>query len=180
MASAGGDQVAVSDDRYVRDEGQKLPQDALDPFQDDLSQQEPGGSELALPDGQQVPGGGEQMPERFSIGTSKAFQNNYAFPYEKRQIGSEIIYVCSKGSRWARRNEVLVLRCVEGTWTAFDSEISADGERLQCRQQVFRCLGTDITRPGRYKWETNYAASRTAAGLLPDWQGALWAETRVP
>ena len=120
------------------------------------------------------------MPESLTIGTSKAFENNYPFPYEKRQIGSETIYVCSKGSEWARRNEVLVLRCVEGTWIAFDSEVSADGLRLQCRQQVFRCLKTDITRPGRYKWETNYAASRTAAGLLPDWQGELWAETRVP
>ena len=187
MASAGGDQqepcgtqLVVSDGPYVRGGGQEMPQDALDPFQHDLSQQEPGGSELALPDGQQVPGGGEQMPERFSIGTSKAFQNNYAFPYEKRQIGSEIIYVCSKGSEWARRNEVLVLRCVEGTWTAFDSEVSADGVRLQCRQQVFRCLATDITQPGWHKWETNYAASPSASGLAPDWHGALWAETRVP
>ena len=187
MASAGGDQqepcgtqLVVSDGPYVRGGGQEMPQDALDPFQHDLRQQEPGGSELALPDGQQVPGGGDQMPERFTIGTTKAFQNNRAFPYEKRQIDSEVIYVCDKGSEWARPNEVLVLRCVEGTWTAFDSEISADGERLQCRQQVFRCLKTDITRPGRYKWETNYAASRTAAGLLPDWQGELWAETRVP
>ena len=32
------------------------------------------------------------MPERLTIGTRKAFENNYPFPYEKIQIGSETIY----------------------------------------------------------------------------------------
>ena len=54
------------------------------------------------------------MPERLTIGTKKAFGKNYPFPYEKAQIGSETIYVCTKGSEWARTNEVLVLRCVTG------------------------------------------------------------------
>ena len=54
------------------------------------------------------------MPERLTIGTRKAFENNYAFPYEKKQIGSETIYVCTKGNEWARSNEVLVLRCEMG------------------------------------------------------------------
>ena len=49
------------------------------------------------------------MPEHLTIGTKKAFENNYAFPYEKTQIGSETIYVCTKGSQWARTGEVLVL-----------------------------------------------------------------------
>ena len=102
------------------------------------------------------------------------------FPYEKRQIGSETIYVCTKGSEWARAREVLVLRCETGTWTAFDSAVSADGSTLQCRQAVFRCPATDITQPGRYQWQTNYAASSNAAALAVNWQGALWAETRVP
>ena len=84
------------------------------------------------------------------------------------------------------QNEVLVLRCVTeqdgspGTWTAFDSAVSADGLTLQCRQPVFRCLATDITQPGWHTWQTNYAASRNDAGPSVDWQGALWAETRVP
>ena len=64
--------------------------------------------------------------------------------------------------------------------TAFDSAVSADGLTLQCRQPVFRCLATDITQPGWHSWETNYAASRNDAGPAVDWQGALWAETRVP
>mgnify|MGYP003304394295 CR=1 FL=1 len=108
-------------------------------------------------------------------------QNNYPYPYEKTQIGSETIYVCTKGSQWARTGEVLVLRCENETWTAFDSAVSADGSTLQCRQPVFRCLATDITQPGWHKWQTNHAASpNNDAGLAVDWQGALWAEIRVP
>ena len=120
------------------------------------------------------------MPERLTIGTQKAFEKNYPFPYEKKQIGSETIYVCNKGSDWARSNEVLVLRCENGTWTAFDGGVNADGLTLQCRQAVFRCPVTDITQPGWHKWQTNNAASPNDAGLAADWQGALWAETRVP
>ena len=120
------------------------------------------------------------MPERLTIGTKKAFEKNYAFPYEKKQIGSETIYVCNKGSDWARSNEVLVLRRENGTWTAFDGAVNADGLTLQCRQAVFRCPATDITQPGWHKWQTNNAASPNDAGLAADWQGALWAETRVP
>ena len=122
----------------------------------------------------------QQVPEFFTIGTKKAFEKNYAFPYEKKQIGSETIYVCTKGSDWARSNEVLVLRCQEGTWTACDSAVSANGLTLQCRQPVFRCLATDITQPGWHEWEINYAANPNDGGLAVDWQGALWAETRVP
>ena len=120
------------------------------------------------------------MPERLTIGTKKAFEKNYAFPYEKQQIGLETVYVCNKGSEWARSNEVLVLRCEMGIWTAFDSATSADGLTLQCRQAVFRCLSTDITEPGWHKWETNVVADPHEAGLSVDWHGALWAETRVP
>ena len=89
-----------------------MPQDEFEPFPHDGGQQEPGGSPLAVPDGQlAVPDGqlAVQMPERLTIGTKKAFENNYPFPYEKKQIGSETIYVCTKGSEWARTNEVLVL-----------------------------------------------------------------------
>ena len=132
--------------------------------------------QLAVLDGQLA----LQMPEHLTVGTKKAFQKNYAFPYQKKQIGSETIYVCTKGSEWARRDEVLVLRCERGTWTAFDSAVSADGSTLQCRQPVFRCLATDITQPGLHKWETNYVADPMGAGLSVDWQSAVWAETRVP
>ena len=121
-----------------------------------------------------------QLPQHLTIGTRKAFENNYPFAYEKRQIGSERIYVCTKGSEWARTDEVLVLRCETGIWTAFDSAVSADGTTLQCRQPIFRCSATDVTQAGWHQWQTNYAASSDNAGLAVDWQGALWAETRVP
>ena len=75
------------------------------------------GGQLAVPDGPQVPGGGQHMPERLTIGTKKAYEKNYPRPYEKKQIGSETIYVCTKGSDWARTHEVLVLRCLDRVGT---------------------------------------------------------------
>ena len=127
-----------------------------------------------------------QMPDTFQIGTQTAFQNNSAFLYTKKQAGSEILYICGNGSKWARANEQLVLRYVEGpegtkmTWTAYDSDVNQDGTTLQCRQAVFRCIEDDITQPGWHVWETNYAADRNGDGLNCDWQGQLWAETKVP
>ena len=184
----GGSQLAVPDCLQVPGGDQQMPQDGQLAVPD--GQQVPGGDQqmlqdgqLAVPDGQlAVPDGqlAVQMPERLTIGTKKAFEKNYPFPYEKKQIGSETIYVCTKGSEWARTNEVLVLRCETGTWTAFDSAVSADGLTLQCRQPVFRCLATDITQPGWHSWQTNHAASPNGVGLATDWQGDLWAETRVP
>ena len=67
-----------------------------------------------------------------------------------------------------------------GTWTAFASAVSANGSTLQCRQPVVRCLATDITQPGWHTWETNDVANPNDAGIVVDWQGELWAETRVP
>ena len=108
------------------------------------------------------------MPERLIIGTKKAFDNNYPFPHQKKQIGAGIIYVCTKGSQWARTGEVLVMRCENETWAAFDNAVSADGTTLQRRQPVFRRLATDISQRGWRKWETNYAANPNDAGLSVD------------
>ena len=92
------------------------------------------------------------------------------------------MYVCTKGSHRARANEVLVLRCVNGIWTAYDSAVSPDGSYRYFRQPVFRCHATNITQPGWHKWETNDFADHDAGpgGLGAHWQGELWAETRVP
>ena len=122
----------------------------------------------------------DALPPRLTIGTANAFAGGYAFSYTKEVIASETIYVCTKGSQWCLPNEVLVLRCANGTWTAYDTAVNAHGDTLQCRQAVFRCQATNITQPGWYQWETNFAADREGAGLEFDWQGALWAETRVP
>ena len=120
------------------------------------------------------------MPDHIIVGTQKAFSRGSPFHYWKTEIDDETIYFSDKGSQHARPGEFMVLRCVEGTWTACDSSISAFGGTLQCRQAVFRCLATDITQPGWYNWETNYAASPNGGGLAVDWHGGLWAETRVP
>ena len=119
------------------------------------------------------------VPPKLTIGTKKAFRNNYAFPYELHQIGSERIYVCNKGSEWARPAEFLILRYYHGTWIAYDGSRSANGSSFHCRQAVFRCH-EDITLPVWHEWQTNYAADASdSTGIPPDWQGALWAETRL-
>ena len=62
MASAdGGQQEPVS--KRARGGGQEIPQDASALFPDDGDQQQRGGSTVAVPDCQQVLGGGQQMPE---------------------------------------------------------------------------------------------------------------------
>ena len=88
---------------------------------------------------EQVPAGSEEMPEHLTIGTTRAFENNAAYPYERQQIGEETIYVCSKGSEKARADEILVLRLEEGIWTAYDSNVNSREETLICRQAVFQC-----------------------------------------
>ena len=156
----GGSQLAVLDDQLAVLDGQLALRDG----------------QLAIPDGQlAIP-----MPERLTIGTKNAFARNYAFPYVKKQIDTETIYVCAKGSDQARSDEVLVLRCEGGTWTAFDGAVSADGLTLQCRHAVFRCLDTDITQPGWHQWQINCAANPNDDGLTVEWEGVLWAQTRVP
>ena len=165
-----GSQLAVPDDPQVAGGDEQMGENELHCFPEDEEEQEGGESQLAVSDG----------PERLTIGTRNAFNNNYAFLYEKRKFGDETLYVCSKGSEWARADEVLVLRCERGTWTAYDSALTASGGTLLRRQAVFRCFATDITQPGPYKWEINHAASLTNGSSAENWHGDLWAETRVP
>ena len=113
-----------------------------------------------------------ELPETLSIGTRKAFARDNAYPYVKEQIGSEIIYICNKGSEWARPHEVLVLRRENGAWTAYDTYISSDKKKeLNCRQAVFRCQSSDITQRGWHSWQINYNASPDGTGSPVDWQG---------
>ena len=121
-----------------------------------------------------------ELPDTLSIGTMKAFAKDYAYPYTKEQIASEIIYICNKGSEWARPHEVLVLRCENGTWTAYDTDVSPDRTALNGRQAVFRCQGRDITQRGWHTWQINHNASPDGTGSSVDWQGELDAETQVP
>ena len=98
MASADGGQQEPGGSQLAVPDG---PQDG--------GQQQRGGSIVAVPDCPQVLGGGQQMPERLTIGTNKAFENNYP-------------------SRTGRKRS--------GTWTAFDSAVSVDGLTLQCRESL--------------------------------------------
>ena len=95
-------------------------------------------------------------------------------------MGAETVYVCTKGSEWARAGEVLVPRCDMGIWTAYDGAVLADTSTLNLRQPVFQCLATDITQPGWHTWQMNEAASPDPAVFEVDWQGSLSCETRVP
>ena len=70
-------------------------------------------------------------------------------------------------------------RATRGIWTAFDGAISADRQTLRCRQRVFRCP-ENITEPGWHDWERNGVASSGVMAKNPEWQGTVWAETRVP
>ena len=169
-------------------------------------EQKPDGSQLAVPDGlldaaslattrAPVPDGpqvepheggqevrsGSQLPlsdgpERFTIGTKKAFAENRAYPYEKKEIAGEIVYFCNRGSQWSRPDEILALRRDDGNWTAFDSAFLAGGDTLECRQRVFRCLGKDTTQSGWYKWQTNGGADARCVNA-EGWSGNLWAQT---
>ena len=55
------------------------------------------------------------MPENIIIGTDKAFRGDNAYTYEKRQIGDETIYVCTKGNASARQGEVFGAAMQDGT-----------------------------------------------------------------
>ena len=52
----------------------------------------------------------EELPESFSIGTERAYERGYAYPYKRQKIKEETVYVCDKGSDNAQPGEVLVLR----------------------------------------------------------------------
>ena len=123
---------------------------------------------------------GKDMPEHLTIRTKEEFEENYALTYKKRLIASEIVYVCSEGSAWARRDEFLVLRCEQSIWTVYDSAVNCLGSTLHCRQPVYRSLDPYMTRAGVHEWQINLAADKMDDGTTPRWEGGLLAETRVP
>ena len=136
----------------------------------DGGQQQGGGSQLLLSDDE-----GGHMPQHFSIGTRKAIANNDAYSYEKKHLEAETIYVCDKGSRYARENEVLVLRRKNNIWTAFDCLLSGDGKIRHQRQPVFRSHdGDDITLQGSHNWQMNDAASVGNDDSEEEWGGTFF------
>ena len=120
-----------------------------------------------------------QLPPRLTIGTRKAFLNNYVVPYHLEHVNSETIYVCTKGSDWVRSTELLILRRVHDYWVAYDGERGAVGSSWLCRQAVFRCR-EDITSPGWHTRQTNYTADvNESTGSIASWCGELRAETKL-
>ena len=173
MASAeGGEQEGCGSQLAI-------PEDATVPHESQLAQdgakQEQHESQLAIPDCLQE----QLMPDHFTIGRRNAVRIKDAWSYKKLQLKSETIYVSDKGSRYARNNEVLVLRRVDDMWTAFDCVLTADGKIHQQRQAVFRSHEADITREGYHKWQMNDAASvDNNEGSEEVWRGTLRAITK--
>ena len=120
-------------------------------------------------------------PLSITVGTSKAYERNYASSCTKHHIGDEYLYMCTIGCQWATPGECLVLRQGGGFWMAWDSSkvAGSNGEQqLHCRQRVFRCAD-DILQPGVHDWETNLNANESDTETSPNWQSGLQAETRV-
>ena len=121
-----------------------------------------------------------EWPEKITIGTQKAFKRGEEYHYEKMYISDEDLYVCNRGSQWAREGEKLVLRRQDlengsTAWIAYDGAV-INGV-LYCRHAVFRCIDEDITLEGQHVWQTNWNADATIE-KEPDWDGTLTCETR--
>ena len=126
--------------------------------------------------GEQQP---EELPQSFSIGTKRAYDRGYEYPYKKQKIDMETVYVCNKGSDNAQDNEVLVLRRKSDCWIAYDSLVT-DNE-LECRRQVFRSFDDKITKEGVHKWQMNKSLNNKGREVHePDWFGELRCFTKVP
>ena len=166
------------------DGGQKEPggtqlavvKHGLDSFQEDGGEQQPDESQLGLPDGR-------QMPERLSIRMVSNFGNEYAFEYQKMQNNEDIMYVCKRGSNWARTDEQMLLTFTEGSWKVYDSAVLVDKITIHCRQTVFRCDEGNITQRGWYMWHWNVRADETKNNGYDaeEWScHHFWGETTVP
>ena len=124
--------------------------------------------------GEQQPG---DLPQSFCIGTKRAYAKGYEYPYKKKKIGKETVYVCTKGSDDAREYEVLVLRRESDGWTAYDSSVT--GSDLTCRQKVFRSDDANIYKEGDHELQMNRSANKREQVDEPEWFGSLWCLTTV-
>ena len=136
-----------------------------------------GGEQQAA--GSLLPGGEQpgEMPESFCIGTDRAYQRGYAYPYKKQHIDMETVYVCNRGSDTARDGEFLVLRQEPDAWVAYNSSLV--GNKLRMRQGAFRCTD-DITKAGYHSWQMNKTATAEQEFDDPVWSDFMWCRTEVP
>ena len=129
----------------------------------------------------------EDLPHHFLMGSTTAFREDNASHYTKHCLEvlysttkhpektTEMVYIGDKGSENSREGEVLLLRCYQGVWTAWDSSLGPDGQKWNCRQAAFRLSETNeqssvFPWPGQYVWELNSGAS-DLSGSPECWEG---------
>ena len=89
-------------------------------------------------------------------------KNEYvSFEFIKIENNLEIMYVCNRGSNWARTHEQMLLTLTQGSWIVYDSARLADNITIHCRQAVFHCDEENITERGWYMWRWNVRADET-------------------
>ena len=133
----------------------------------------------------------EDLPHDFLMVSTSAFGEGNASHYKKHCLEvkslstTEMVYIGDKGSEHSRVGEVLVLRCYQGVWTAWDSSLGPNGQKWNCRQAAFRLSKRNeqssvFPRPGEYVWDVNSGASKIDGS--PDcWElDALTFEVREP
>ena len=103
----------------------------------------------------------------------------YGFTYRKVSLEHRFVYVCDRGSEYAKPTEVLVMTFDLDQWMAYDAEISTGAVEL--RQPVFRSTA-DVITPGRHVWQINFnAGTDQIISSTPSWREGTWPfETRVP
>ena len=114
----------------------------------------------------------ENWPSFLEIGPLK-----YGFGYAKVSIGHRSIYICSRGSEYCRKGEILILTYESDHWVAWDGQVSSSGE-VELRQPVFRTWSSAIS-PGWIDWEINHNAGPEQMMVSePAWQRGGSFETR--
>ena len=120
----------------------------------------------------------EDLPHHFFMGAIHYTKQRLEVLYSLGSMHyttetTEVVYIGDKGSENSREGEVLVLRCYEGVWTAWDSSLF--GKEWNCRQSVFRLPKRNkqppvFPQPGQYVWEVNADASNLP-GKPESWDG---------
>ena len=127
-----GSKVAAERRFAYRGGGQEIPQDASALFPDDGDQQQRGGSTVAVPDCQQVLGGGQQMPE--------------------------VLWQC-RGQIIADHKEQMVKSIGKDNRTSLVSSLMAPTDAQQKQQTLLADLGKGISWLNMYKMTAKACAA---------------------
>lgn len=107
----------------------------------------------------------------FTIGSTKAYRDGYAFEYRPTSLPG--MYTSQTVPNTARAGERMVLEYYSGYWYASCG-------RTRTRQRLFRTDIHDLWAPDQWiHWEINEAASREKNELDEErWGGRVWCQTR--